>query len=230
MVAKITDVPAIYCQHCGGKLERRQFQHRMEAVKTYLARKYCSHSCQSKHQYAEVAEALQHVPYVPPPADTAYEHWRPFEDYAGYFVSDCGRVWSTRTRPARILKPHLNQEGYLKVHLAVGDFSIHQMVLTAFDKPCPPGMQTRHLDGNRTNNHISNLAWGTAQENADDRARHGTDKSWRQHRNTRLSAEEVKAMRAERENGASLAELSEKYQVRLSHIVRVVKGRSWKHI
>lgn len=32
-------------------------------------------------------------------------------------------------------------------------------------------MQARHLDGNGRNNIVNNLAWGTAQENADDRVR-----------------------------------------------------------
>lgn len=35
-------------------------------------------------------------------------------------------------------------------------------------------METRHLDGDKTNNHVLNLAWGTVKENSDDRQRHGT--------------------------------------------------------
>lgn len=34
-------------------------------------------------------------------------------------------------------------------------------------------METRHLDGDPGNNALSNLCWGTRQENAQDKVRHG---------------------------------------------------------
>jgi len=51
--------------------------------------------------------------------------------------------------------------------------SIHLLMLEVFIGPKPPGQEGRHLDGNRYNNHIDNLAWGTHQQNADDTCRYG---------------------------------------------------------
>jgi hypothetical protein len=50
------------------------------------------------------------------------------------------------------------------------------MVLEAFTGPRPePAYHARHLDGNPQNNALANLAWGTRQENWEDRRSHGRD-------------------------------------------------------
>lgn len=51
--------------------------------------------------------------------------------------------------------------------------TIHGLVLAAFDGPRPDDLETRHLDGNPTNNRLSNLIYGTGTENQLDRVRHG---------------------------------------------------------
>lgn len=57
---------------------------------------------------------------------------------------------------------------------------VHAIVLNAFVGPCPDGMECRHLDGDKTNNNLTNLKWGTPAENANDRDLHGkTAKGWR---------------------------------------------------
>lgn len=51
---------------------------------------------------------------------------------------------------------------------------VHQLVLEAFVGPPGPGQEARHLDGDKANNRLSNLAWGTHTENMRDAIRHGT--------------------------------------------------------
>lgn len=51
---------------------------------------------------------------------------------------------------------------------------IHRLVLITFKRKPKPYEQTRHLDGNKLNNHISNLEWGTELENYEDKLKHGT--------------------------------------------------------
>lgn len=51
---------------------------------------------------------------------------------------------------------------------------MHRLILEASVGPCPPGMLTRHLNGDPLDNRSANLAWGTHAENHADSVRHGT--------------------------------------------------------
>lgn len=42
---------------------------------------------------------------------------------------------------------------------------VHKLVAMAFLPPRPGVTRVNHLDGDRTNNHVSNLEWATAKEN-----------------------------------------------------------------
>lgn len=118
------------------------------------------------------------------------ERWVSVPGYEGrYEVSSEGRVRSlgfvVRSRgrgrpyrPGRVLSPAVKVNGYLQVTLVGEDggrksCQVHQIVCSAFLGPCPPGKQVCHWDGDRENNHIENLRYGTAGDNAADRARHG---------------------------------------------------------
>ena len=103
------------------------------------------------------------------------EVWRPvFGMENVYEVSSCGRV---RNQKHIVLAQSL-VHGYRRVALTLEskrkDFKVHRLVLEAFVSPRPKGMMCRHLDGNKANNHLSNLAWGTNAENQADRVQHGT--------------------------------------------------------
>ena len=96
----------------------------------------------------------------------------PIKDFPNYYITDTGDVYSRSYRnTGRIkkLKPSLTKHGYLQVCLYYGDkskrFRIHQLVAETFllnpeNKPC-----INHKDGNKINNHASNLEWTNMSEN-----------------------------------------------------------------
>ena len=101
-------------------------------------------------------------------------HWRTVPDWDGYEVSDQGTVRSVdrqipnrhgtlSLRRGQILKPQMNR-GYLAVILKRGKLTrtvkVHTLVLEAFDRKRPEGLEGRHLGGNVMNNSITNLKWG----------------------------------------------------------------------
>lgn len=117
------------------------------------------------------------------------ERWLPVAGHEwGYEVSDAGRVRSIdrivrrsdgvmRRYRGRILKPSPMAPGaYLIVGLGTGagrTKTVHRLVATAFC-PRPDGADVvRHLDGNKVNNTVANLAWGTTSENRLDDVRLG---------------------------------------------------------
>jgi hypothetical protein len=84
-----------------------------------------------------------------------------------YEVSDTGMVQSLAKGIPRMLKPHRDRYGYLRVALQTSEgerkFYVHRLVLRAFTKV--EGAQCNHKDGNKTNNVITNLEWCSASEN-----------------------------------------------------------------
>lgn len=71
-----------------------------------------------------------------------------------------------------------NDDGYPSVRIYVDGkrkrIAVHVLVAREYLEPKPsPDYEVRHLDGNKCNPNVGNLAWGTRKENADDRERHG---------------------------------------------------------
>lgn len=95
------------------------------------------------------------------------EIWRDIEEFKGqYQISSWGRV---RNKDGFILKPYVNQKGYIRISLQQGKRSIkrrvHRLVAQAFI-PNPLNLpQVNHKDGNKQNNSYTNLEWVTNSEN-----------------------------------------------------------------
>lgn len=122
--------------------------------------------------------------------------WRPVVGWGGmYEASDSGLVRSldrvvvsrsgrTRMARGRILKPYI-QHSDVRARWKVGlcregkkhNVNVHTAVAEAFLGVRPDGFVCRHLDGDRDNNSLPNLAWGTPSENSLDAVRHGTQNS-----------------------------------------------------
>lgn len=156
-----------------------------------------------------------------------------FLGFPKYEVGDDGSVWSFQTKSRRRLKA-VSHNGYLRVilnhHKDRWTVSVHTLVLLSFVGRCPDGMECRHGNGDRGDNRLENLSWGTRMENASDRIRHGTSpRGPRQHLN-KLSEVEVRAIRAGFAAGESKAYLARRYHVSHSNICSIIKRQSWKYL
>lgn len=90
-----------------------------------------------------------------------------------YAVSSLGRVYSFH-RGGRYLKAGVASNGYLSVVIRKGNTrTVHSLAADAFLGPCPEGQIVRHLDDNRLNPRLDNLAHGTKTQNIEDSIRNG---------------------------------------------------------
>lgn len=107
------------------------------------------------------------------------EQWKPIQGTdGGYEVSNLGRVRSMkryRGQTGRIMPQTVQPSGrggrltYCAVMLWVNNKAqcrkVHRLVAEAFI-PNPDGLpQINHKDGDKLNNHVSNLEWCTAKQN-----------------------------------------------------------------
>jgi hypothetical protein len=103
------------------------------------------------------------------------EIWKDVIGYEGlYQISNFGRVKSFWRRKEIIMKLSNNGWGYSFVSLRknktkIKSITIHRLVAIAFISNPENKEQVNHIDGNKQNNHYSNLEWCTRLENM----RHG---------------------------------------------------------
>ena len=138
---------------------------------------------------------------------------------------------ATAIRQGRILSPVRKNNGYLCVTLTDGinrpQIAIHRLVARAFIGECPIGLHVLHGDGNKSNNHFTNLRYGTPADNHEDTKRHGRRLFGEKSPVAKLDTEAVIHIRTSSRNGVELAKM---YNVSAAHISAVRRRRIWKHI
>ena len=84
-----------------------------------------------------------------------------------YYVSSHGRVYSKRRK---IFLKSCNNQTYRMILVSINKqrkaYKIHRLVAEAFiPKVSSDRHYVNHIDGDKTNNHVSNLEWVTHEEN-----------------------------------------------------------------
>lgn len=74
-------------------------------------------------------------------------------------------MWSKDKVNGKLLKLGTNQHGYRVLNCYGKKKFLHRVVANIFFGICPKDKQVNHKDGNKNNNHPSNLEYITAKEN-----------------------------------------------------------------
>lgn len=170
-----------------------------------------------------------------------FEVWKPVVGYeTQYEVSNYGSVRSVprldstgHHRGGHLMKLRLSNKGYLTVHLRGPSkmLTVHRMVLEAFvgSKPTPKH-EGAHIDGNKLNVMLSNLAWKTHIENCADKIRHGTaPRGEKNGGGGKLKADDVLAIRA-RVMLERPVDIAVEFGVTKEMIYSIRDRHSWKHV
>ena len=158
----------------------------------------------------------------------ANEEARIVDGYDHYFVTNRGRVFSTKYKRAYMLKPSEAGYGYLFVNLSKNNKQkqryVHHLVLEAFDRKREEREECRHLNGDRFDNRIDNLEWGSSKDNSHDCRKHGTTRS-------KLSDNTVLTIRKQYRQGKhTYKDLASVYDVHETMIGHIVRGEAWAHV
>ncbi len=181
--------------------------------------------------------------------DIVSEEWRVVPDWPDYEVSDLGRV--RRCKPTYFKNPKNGRiyerikagtflkgstkpkTGYPSVTLHDGagrkaDINVHTLVCRTFHGPAPsPKHEVAHEDGVRTNNRKGNLRWTTHKENGADMIGHGRTLRGTKHHFSKLSEDDVHAIRALADGGAPKTALSRQYGIALGTVKTIARRKIW---
>ena len=162
-----------------------------------------------------------------------------------YMVSSFGRVKSLqrfkyiagKKTPVneRLLCFYKNKQGYFRVRIKQHNppsTLVHRLVAIAFKENPNNHKWVNHEDGNKENNKLSNLKWGSisyniqhAYDNGLKVAKKGEDSYM-----SKLSAKDVIKIRKISESGKSRKSISKIYSVTPECISHIVLRKTWKHI
>jgi hypothetical protein len=97
-------------------------------------------------------------------------------------------------------------------------------VLLAHKGPRPtPKHEARHLDGNRMNDTLGNLDWGTHAENEHDKVLHGTVPKGTNHRSSKVNPQIAEAIRERAAGGDAYPAIAADYGLSLRTVGRIVR-------
>ena len=156
-----------------------------------------------------------------------------------YEIDEDGRFFSLRR--GRLLKSSVNNAGYLCIGLWVNseitNFLVHRAVAETF-VPNPHNKPVvNHKDGNRLNNHYSNLEWVTSAENTQHAIKNGIsfkrktgDAKGEGHHASKFKDYQIREIREQYNKHKNASFIARQYNVSTNTIYRIVTGRAWVHI
>lgn len=147
------------------------------------------------------------------------EEWRPCS-VAGYEVSNLGRVRETAT--GRFVTQSDTGAGYLRVWLQKKHHRVHVLVLEAWEPRPSPQHIPNHLDLNKSNNRLENLAWATIRENTIHAVREGA-----YHPHRKLNKYLAWVIRLRWALGDCHNVIARDYQVHPRTVRDITAGRTW---
>lgn len=166
--------------------------------------------------------------------------WKPLTYHGEYFgntheISDTGLLRNSITK--KELRQNANKEGYLTTVISRGRkrkiaVKIHRAVAENFLAKQEGKNIINHKDGNKKNNNILNLEWCTSRENMIHAYGNGLIKNRKgcEVYNSKLSEEEVRAIRRLLQCGLKQIDIAKQYNVKRDVIYHIAHNHTYRSV
>lgn len=154
-----------------------------------------------------------------------------------YLITEDGKVWSEVTK--RFLKPWISTT-YLTVELgAKFRESIHRLVAEVYCEGYDPKLDVNHIDGNKLNNHYTNLEWCTRSHNIQHAYDNNLSKRRTGHKTSvgsknamaKVNEELVREIRVKYATGNyTYKQIGDELNLNQATIGYIVIRHTWKHV
>ena len=173
-----------------------------------------------------------------------------FKDFGRkYEINEFGVIRNKFTK--KVVEPHLNRFGYVRVNLyPIGNSRVgkktsfvHRLVALTFIENTNETVFTdvNHIDGNKENNHVSNLEWCDRTHNVrhsfeiglhDEDVKNRRERmSGQNHKLALFTNEQVKNMFVDYfVHGMTTSQLAEKYNTHVAQVGRIIRQERWKSV
>ena len=163
------------------------------------------------------------------------KNFKAIKGFDGYLVSSCGEVVSLNSNKILTLATW-DWFGYKNVNVCKDGKAyqrkVHLLVAEAFLGDKPKGLVCCHLDGNRKNNHYSNLMYATQKENVGHMLEHNTKRTGYSHHWAKLTEQQRKeigeSLNRMGPDKSNILSLAKKYSVSSETIRKIMKQSSLK--
>jgi DNA-binding XRE family transcriptional regulator len=163
------------------------------------------------------------------------ENWKSIKNYEGlYEVSNLGRVRSLKSD--KFLIPRLSKKGYHRVGFWKNnkgkDFYIHRLVAIYFIENPNNLEEVNHKDGDKSNNHFSNLEWYSHKENMS----HGYKNGLINNRGSKCATSKLiecdilKIREIYLNSNYTHQSIADKFGVTRECITKILNNKTWTHI
>lgn len=157
-----------------------------------------------------------------------------YEKFYKYEITQDGRVINVKLN--REVSQRQSDFGYQIVCLSDHQnrpchVKVHRLVASRWIETDTEDLEVNHKDGNKKNNHVTNLEWVTSKQNKE----HGWDTGLYTHRGeshylSKLSEQQVEVLCQMLQDGCRVAEIAKLFNTTKDVINNIRSGRSWQHI
>jgi len=159
--------------------------------------------------------------------------YRQIPGFPDYDAGSDGSIWSKKRGKYTKRKPIINDRGYYIISLSMNNrkttHTIHRLIAITFLGPRPKNMEVCHGLNGKLDNSVTNLKYGTHQENCIDRARDGTDTRGEKSVLSKVNDKQVLEIRAIAQY-MTYIEMSKIYNISFNTIKDIITRRTWKHL